>query len=86
MYSIEELANDFRKLGIRAGETLMLYASVRAVGEVVGGPDCIHLALKSVLPHTDGLQCRCLGITADWVSHATFRNGVRFQRVLSANA
>ena len=49
MYSIEELANDFRKLGIRAGETLMLHASVRAVGEVAGGPDCIHLALKSVL-------------------------------------
>jgi hypothetical protein len=32
MYSIEELANDFRKLGIRAGDTVMLHASVRAVG------------------------------------------------------
>lgn len=27
MYSIEELANDFRKLGIRAGDTVMLHAS-----------------------------------------------------------
>jgi aminoglycoside 3-N-acetyltransferase len=49
MYSMEELANDFRKLGIRAGDAVMLHASVRAVGEVAGGPDQIHLALKSVL-------------------------------------
>jgi aminoglycoside N3'-acetyltransferase len=44
MYSIEELANDFHKVGIRAGDTVMLHASVRAVGEVPGGPDAIHLA------------------------------------------
>ena len=49
MYSIDELANDFRKLGIQVGDTVMLHASVRAVGEVAGGPDAIHLALKSVL-------------------------------------
>jgi len=49
VYSIEELANDFRKLGVRAGATVMLHASVRAVGEVAGGPDAIHLALKSAL-------------------------------------
>ncbi len=49
MYSIEELANDFRKLGIRTGDTVMLHASVRPVGEVAGGPDAIHLALKSAL-------------------------------------
>jgi len=49
MYSIEELADDFRRLGIRAGDTVMLHASVRAVGEVAGGPDSIHLALKSAL-------------------------------------
>src|SRR6516162_4858175 len=49
MYSKAELANDFRKLGIKAADTVMLHASVRAVGEVAGGPDQIHLALKSVL-------------------------------------
>jgi aminoglycoside 3-N-acetyltransferase len=32
-----------------AGDTVMLHASVRAVGEVAGGPDAIHLALKSAL-------------------------------------
>jgi aminoglycoside 3-N-acetyltransferase len=49
MYSIEELANDFHKAGIRAGDSVMLHVSVRAVGEVAGGPDSIHLALKSAL-------------------------------------
>jgi aminoglycoside 3-N-acetyltransferase len=49
MYSIEELADGFRALGIRAGDTVMLHASARAVGEVAGGPDAIHLALKAAL-------------------------------------
>jgi aminoglycoside 3-N-acetyltransferase len=49
MYSIEELANGFRTLGVRAGDTVILHASVRAVGEVAGGPDQTHLALKSAL-------------------------------------
>jgi aminoglycoside 3-N-acetyltransferase len=49
MYSKEQLANDFRELGVNAGDTVMLHASVRAVGEIAGGPDQIHLALKSVL-------------------------------------
>jgi aminoglycoside 3-N-acetyltransferase len=45
----ERLARDFRRLGVRAGDVAMLHASVRAVGEVAGGPDQIHLALKDVL-------------------------------------
>lgn len=49
MFSRDQLANDFRKLGIEPGETVMLHASVRAVGEVAGGPDAIHLALKDAL-------------------------------------
>lgn len=49
MYSRDQLANDFRRLGIAAGDTVMLHASVRAVGEVAGGPDQIHLALKDAL-------------------------------------
>ena len=49
MYSIEELARDFRMLGIGAGDPVMLHASVRAVGEVAGGPDSIHLALQFTL-------------------------------------
>lgn len=49
MHSREQLANDFRKLSITAADTVLLHASVRAVGEIAGGPDEIHLALKDVL-------------------------------------
>ena len=49
MYSVDELACDFRKLGVTTADTVMLHASVRAVGEIAGGPDAIHLALKSAL-------------------------------------
>jgi aminoglycoside 3-N-acetyltransferase len=49
MHSREQLAKDFRTLGVAANDIVMLHASVRAVGEVAGGPDQIHLALKDVL-------------------------------------
>lgn len=49
MHSRKQLANDLRELGVEAGDTMMLHASVRAVGEIAGGPDQIHLALKDVL-------------------------------------
>jgi len=68
MYSMKELATDFRKLGIRAGDTVMLHASVRAVGEVTGGPDAIHLALKSVLTPEGTLMITQVArdITTSW--------------------
>lgn len=49
MYSRGELAEQFRDLGVTRGDTVMLHASVRAVGEIAGGPDQIHLALKDAL-------------------------------------
>jgi aminoglycoside 3-N-acetyltransferase len=49
MYSRLELANAFRRLGVAPGDTVMVHASVRAVGEIAGGPDQIHLALKDAL-------------------------------------
>lgn len=49
MYSRQELANGFRTLGVAPGDTIMVHASVRAVGEIAGGPDQIHLALKDAL-------------------------------------
>jgi aminoglycoside 3-N-acetyltransferase len=49
MHSRRELANGFRALGVAAGDTVMLHASVRSVGAVAGGPDQIHLALKDAL-------------------------------------
>ncbi|MEZ5317865.1 MAG: AAC(3) family N-acetyltransferase [Vicinamibacterales bacterium] len=49
MHSRRRLADDFRALGVAAGDLVMLHASVRAVGRVIGGPDQIHLALKDAL-------------------------------------
>ena len=49
MHDREALARDFRALGVRAGDVVMLHASVRAVGELAGGPDIIHLALSDAL-------------------------------------
>jgi aminoglycoside 3-N-acetyltransferase len=49
MYSRRQLSSAFRELGVTPGDTIMLHASVRAVGEVAGGPDQIHLALKDAL-------------------------------------
>ncbi len=49
MYSRKELADGFRRLGVASGTTVMVHASIRAVGEVAGGPDQIHLALKDAL-------------------------------------
>ncbi|NUR56677.1 MAG: AAC(3) family N-acetyltransferase [Acidobacteria bacterium] len=49
MYSREQLAQAFRSLGVGPGDVVMMHASVRAVGEIAGGPDEIHLALKDAL-------------------------------------
>jgi len=49
MHSRQQLASEFRKLGVAPGGSVMVHASVRAVGEVAGGPDQLHLALKDAL-------------------------------------
>jgi aminoglycoside 3-N-acetyltransferase len=49
MHSRHHLAADFRVLGVAPGDVVLVHASVRAVGEVAGGPDVIHLALKDAL-------------------------------------
>ncbi|BCS35642.1 aminoglycoside 3-N-acetyltransferase [Luteitalea sp. TBR-22] len=49
MFSRSDLVLDARALGIREGDLLMIHASVRAVGPVIGGPDQIHLALKDAV-------------------------------------
>lgn len=49
MHSRQRLSADLRSLGIAPGDVVMAHASVRAVGEVAGGPDEIHLAIKDAL-------------------------------------
>lgn len=49
MHSRGELTAALRNLGLAAGDTVMVHASVRAVGDVAGGPDEIHLAIKDAI-------------------------------------
>jgi aminoglycoside 3-N-acetyltransferase len=49
VYSRQQLAADLRSLGVAAGDVVMVHASVKAVGEIAGGPDEIHLALEEAL-------------------------------------
>ena len=44
-----QLECDLRALGVAAGQTLMLHASVRSVGWVAGGPDVILQTLFGIL-------------------------------------
>jgi aminoglycoside 3-N-acetyltransferase len=49
MHSRDSLTRDLRALGLAPGDTVMVHASVRAVGPVAGGPDQIHLAIKDAI-------------------------------------
>ncbi len=44
-----QLVRDLRDLGVESGQVVMLHASVRAIGWVVGGPDVVLDALLEVL-------------------------------------
>jgi aminoglycoside 3-N-acetyltransferase len=44
-----QLVTDLKKLGIEAGQTVMLHASVKAIGWIVGGPDMVIQSLLDVL-------------------------------------
>lgn len=50
------MTDDFRRLGITPGDTVMVHASVRSVGRIAGGPDQIHLALKDALTEAGTLM------------------------------
>jgi aminoglycoside 3-N-acetyltransferase len=49
MHSRSQLAEDLRALGLDHADVVMVHASVRAVGDVAGGPDEIHLAIKDAI-------------------------------------
>ena len=50
------MTDDFRSLGIAPGDTVMVHASVRSLGEIAGGPDQIHLAIKDALTESGTLM------------------------------
>lgn len=43
------LITDLQNLGVASGDTIMLHASVKAIGWIVGGPDIVIQALLEVL-------------------------------------
>src|SRR3954465_13022634 len=49
MFTRDDLARDLRTLGLGTADVVMVHASIRSVGEVAGGPDEIHLAMKKVI-------------------------------------
>jgi aminoglycoside 3-N-acetyltransferase len=42
----KQLVGDLRGLGLKSGDIVMLHASMRAVGVLIGGPDELHLAAE----------------------------------------
>ena len=50
------LLSDLSKLGLASGDTVMLHASVKAVGWIVGGPDMVLRAMLDVLGTTGTLM------------------------------
>jgi aminoglycoside 3-N-acetyltransferase len=49
MNTYSQLMRDFRALGVAAGQTLMLHASVKAFGSLMGGPNIIIQALLDIV-------------------------------------
>ena len=45
----KSLSEDLHRLGLAPGQMIMLHASVRAVGPIIGGPDEIHLAVADAI-------------------------------------
>ena len=52
MLTRQRLSTDLTALGLTAGDVVMVHASLRAIGEVAGGPDEVHLAIKDVVTDT----------------------------------
>jgi len=49
MLTRSRLVADLVALGIGASDVVMVHASLRAIGEVAGGPDEVHLAIKDAI-------------------------------------
>ena len=63
--SVRSLVEDLRRLGVTAGDLLMVHASLRAVGPVDGGADGVLDALEGAVG-TDGTLMMTFGARDDW--------------------
>jgi aminoglycoside N3'-acetyltransferase len=64
-WSPDHLAADLRRLGVHAGDLLMVHASLRAVGPVEGGADGVADALQAAVGPS-GTLLMVLGARDDW--------------------
>ena len=64
-----DLVDDLRRLGVQAGDVLMIHASLRAIGPVTGGADAVLDALEAAVGK-DGTLMMVLGARDDfdWVN------------------
>ena len=64
-----DILHDLCVLGVRPGDTLMVHASLRAIGPVEGGAEGVIEALESAVGH-DGTLLMILGAECDfdWVN------------------
>jgi aminoglycoside N3'-acetyltransferase len=64
-WAVEDLAHDLRRLGVEAGDLLMVHASLRAIGPVDGGAGGMVDALEAAV-EPDGTLFMTLGARDDW--------------------
>lgn len=50
------LVSQFKKIGLKQGDMVMLHASIRAIGTMLGGPDIVHQALVETISHNGTLM------------------------------
>lgn len=60
-----DLVPDLRRLGVQAGDVVMVHASLRAIGPVAGGADAVLDALDEAVGE-DGTLMMVLGARDDW--------------------
>jgi len=56
MIDNSSLTTQLRTLGLKPGDTIMLHASLRAIGKVLGGPDQVHQAIIDAIGPTGTLM------------------------------
>ena len=64
-WSVERLVSDLRDLGVRAGDVVMVHASLRSVGPTHGGADGVIDALDAAVG-PGGTLLMTLGARDDW--------------------
>jgi aminoglycoside N3'-acetyltransferase len=63
--SVDDLTRDLRRLGVAAGDILMVHASLRAIGPIQGGADGVIDALQAAVG-PNGTLLMTLGARDDW--------------------